>query len=394
MAKHKTVFTDKILASLGSIPPDLTDKLGVDLAQGIIKLGQAYDNEEPILPGPICRLLQILEHTRCYQTAVVEADYPLGFAVGTESDPQQRQLLREHRNAALAIESCNAGIVGLRQLLTERANTSFILGDDAMLSVDDVEWKRSIWTPLYKWVERGYHLLFSDMDREDWPTCIPEDALIKWQDKRQELEWRIWSHAHKLMPNDAAEAPPNAGKKRLAKKGESVPKRSWTQKDLDAEIWKYKANRASPYNEMRDAIKVGKRGAMKAAREIFGRNAIARALGVKAKAMVSKSPAWSDIAEGLRLDRKPNLAKRKKRIGLDIALEEQSDAAGDTTIGKVTQNETVAFIRKTLTTPQIRQIADDLAAKVEAGTIGYDEVRAIIETYQQQQEDDNASRMY
>ena len=39
MARNKTVFTDEILTALGAIPPELTEKLGVDLAKEIIKLG-------------------------------------------------------------------------------------------------------------------------------------------------------------------------------------------------------------------------------------------------------------------------------------------------------------------------------------------------------------------
>ena len=202
MAKNKTVFTDELLAAIGAIPPDLTDKLGVDLANDIIKLGNAIDKEERLFPNPVCRLFQIIEHTRRFQTAVIEANYPLGFAVGSETEPKQRSILQEHRNAALKSRPSKTGIVEIRYSLKQIANTSFVLGDDGIFSVDDVEWKKKIWTPLYRWVERGYNLLFSDMDCEDWPTCIPEEDLKKWQEQRQEIEWQIWIQICKLMPND------------------------------------------------------------------------------------------------------------------------------------------------------------------------------------------------
>ena len=74
--------------------------------------------------------------------------------------------------------------------------------------------------------------------------------------------------------------------------------------DLNAAILKYKAERAGQYNDLRDAIKCRKKGSDEGRQDIFGRNAIARAFGVKAQAMVSKSPEWKEIAKELKLDRK------------------------------------------------------------------------------------------
>ena len=184
----------------------------------------------------------------------------------------------------------------------------------------------------------------------------------------------------RMPPSSEAKKPP-------AKKGKCAPKRSWIQVDLNAAILKYKAERASQYNDLRDAIKDGKKGAMKAARRIFGRNAIARALGVKASAMVSKSPEWKEIAKDLKLDRKSSPAKMRKRIGFDIAESEQSEAGGDTTIDTVIQNETIDLIKKTYNAPQDKLVADDLIAKLEADKISDDDVRKFIEIHVEQQEE-------
>src|SRR5262249_12606109 len=70
---------------------------------------------------------------------------------------------------------------------------------------------------------------------------------------------------------------------------QTEPLHSWTQPDLDGAIREYKAKRAAQYNDLVEGVRQGKPGAQKAARQLFGRNAIARALGVKARAMVTKS---------------------------------------------------------------------------------------------------------
>jgi hypothetical protein len=118
--------------------------------------------------------------------------------------------------------------------------------------------------------------------------------------------------------------------------------RSWTQSDLDAEIRVYKARRSSTYDDLVRGVNQGKRGALKSARKMFGRNAIARELRVKAKAMVTNSPAWQEIARDLKLSPKHNLDRginKTKRIGLDIALEKHADEQEEPTLEAVYQNE-------------------------------------------------------
>jgi hypothetical protein len=104
------------------------------------------------------------------------------------------------------------------------------------------------------------------------------------------------------------------------------PKRSRTQVDLDEAIREYKAERASTYYDLVDGVRRGTSGATKSARDLFGRNAIVRALGVTSAAMVSKSAVWQAIADELELRGPSRSTSRRpaQRIGLDIAIEDQA----------------------------------------------------------------------
>jgi hypothetical protein len=114
------------------------------------------------------------------------------------------------------------------------------------------------------------------------------DMALAWVDQQQ-MKSRVGgngepsSHTLAATPTEPPASAPTA---------KADPElRSWTQKELDKAIRQYKAERAASYADLLDAVRRNKPGAKKKAQEIYGRNAIARALGVKAKAMVSKSPA-------------------------------------------------------------------------------------------------------
>jgi hypothetical protein len=65
---------------------------------------------------------------------------------------------------------------------------------------------------------------------------------------------------------------------------------------------------------------------------MFGRNAVADALGVKSAKMVSQSSIWVDIADTLGLSRRSREGPpaRGRRVGLEIAVEQASQAAPET----------------------------------------------------------------
>ena len=161
------------------------------------------------------------------------------------------------------------------------------------------------------------------------------------------------------------------------------------QSDLDEAIRKYKAERASTYPELVDAVKKVRPGAIRAARKTFGRNAIAKKLGVKAPAMVSKSEAWQEIAGELQFGKKHHAGKPRKRTGLDLAVAEASEACSDSAADEAVRNETLRLIQRTLP----REAAEALSNQLSIGNISDDKARQMIETYQDQEKDRKRKRV-
>jgi hypothetical protein len=177
-------------------------------------------------------------------------------------------------------------------------------------------------------------------------------------------------------------APPSGG---------PVEPRSWTQHDLDAAIHVYKSRRASSYHELVEAVQKGKPGAIEAARKMFGRNALVKALGVKAPAMVSKSEAWQEIVRELRLPRRGKGSgglRGDRRIGTELALERKGEEAGDTTAAEVTRRETIELARQRLAPKE----AEDLVSKLERGETDDDDAREIIRLASESMQDDRSRK--
>lgn len=158
-------------------------------------------------------------------------------------------------------------------------------------------------------------------------------------------------------------------------------KRSWTQQDLDNAILKHKAERAHRYGELVEAVRRGERGARQWALKAFGRNAIARALGVRSPAMVSNSEAWVEIAKELKIPLARDKARGTRRtrqagkIGVEIALEQQALAVKDETdpsapLRRAEREETLGMIRKL---PKKEAVA--ILEKYEAGDVTDDQAR-------------------
>jgi hypothetical protein len=209
-------------------------------------------------------------------------------------------------------------------------------------------------------------------------------------------DWRVVLHQVMTScrqqggePTDRAADPGTARPAARARKN-APAKRSWTQPELDDAIRKYKAERASRYHDLVEGVRKGLPGARKDARRLYGRNAIVDALGVRAPAMVSKSPAWKLIAEDLDLLRKPK-AKRplgqRKRVGYDIAEEEKAEAMGDPTAEAVDRREVIQFIQDNKR--QMKEgCAKELLANLEGGKISPDTARDLAELAIQQKTQD------
>jgi hypothetical protein len=197
----------------------------------------------------------------------------------------------------------------------------------------------------------------------------------------------------------AKAAAADAGNNR--KKPAKAEVRAWTQEDLDKAIDEYKAQRAAAYKELADAVRMGRHGAKKKAKTIYGRNAIARALGVKSPSMVSKSPAWIAIAEDLRLElHRERTAQGTRRtvkagrIGLDLAVEQKSkdadegadNAPAESPLETAERQETLRQINRLAQagkTPKDRakneEAADALTQKLQRGDISDDQARQVVE---------------
>ena len=164
---------------------------------------------------------------------------------------------------------------------------------------------------------------------------------------------------------------------RAGAKNRIVEKRSFTQPDLDAAIREYKARRASRYSELVAALGRGDRRAAKAAREMFGRNVIVHALGVRSPAMVTNSTVWQEIALDLDLDceAKRGKASPKKKVGHKIALDDTAEARGDTTASQVDRNETIQLLNLHLAPDAAEATLD----KLERGLMTDEDARKMVE---------------
>ena len=186
---------------------------------------------------------------------------------------------------------------------------------------------------------------------------------------------------------------------------ESGKLRHWTQGELDKAIAEYKAKRGARYGELVTTLSdpqmtpKARRAAKKTARQLFGRNAIARALDCRTPGMVSRSPEWLVIAEalGFNLRRKQLTGTRhtakRGRVGFEHAIEGKSrnpangaeNEPPDAGMLKAEKGETYREIRRLATsgrTPaqkdERRRDAADLKAKYDRGEMTDEQVRETV----------------
>jgi hypothetical protein len=174
----------------------------------------------------------------------------------------------------------------------------------------------------------------------------------------------------------------------------TVPLRSWTQPDLDGAIREYKAKRAAQYKVLVEATRQGRPGAKQAAQRLFGRNAIAKALGVKARAMVSKSEPWQEIAAELQLPHNckgPPALNGSKRIGLSIAEEQKvfNESGKAEVLDQLIHKETRALLQRELPP----EAAEEVIRKLQREEMTDDGARELIDLYRLQQQDVKAEKV-
>lgn len=212
-------------------------------------------------------------------------------------------------------------------------------------------------------------------------------ALLRYirRERSQASEATIETDAVQERPSPSPEPIP----KRSA--GGDPPKRSWVQNDLDEAIRRYKAERASTYRDLVQAVQSGKPGAKKAATRLFGRNSITKALGVKSVAMVSYSQPWRDIAEELCLAPvKGGTLRKSGKIGLDIAVEAKAQAEEKDVSDLVVSRETLSLLKKHLPA----EAADALANRLHTGDTTDEEAREMVRIYREQKADRKSDKAF
>lgn len=107
--------------------------------------------------------------------------------------------------------------------------------------------------------------------------------------------------------------------------------------------------------------------------------------------MVTYSPAWQKIADelGLRGRSSKSGSPREQRIGIDIALEKQALATGESAVDQVVRRETIALVKKSM--PALE--AEATVEKLQRGEITDDQARELIEVSADQKQDDRTRRI-
>jgi hypothetical protein len=162
-------------------------------------------------------------------------------------------------------------------------------------------------------------------DKDSWlEGCFGVQQKVAALLMRLKAISRSWNQ---LRPDsDIPIIPPQTGpssKSKTTSKSDTVVQRSWTAVELNEAIREYRAKRASTIEhfvsilENPNATTSQKNRVRQNARKLFGRNAIARVLGVKSPRMVGESSAWKALAGMLQLPRKKDDPTRRSNQQTD-----------------------------------------------------------------------------
>jgi len=230
----------------------------------------------------------------------------------------------------------SAGEKNIRQLLDSPTWQEVLLRYDAIHLELLIQGHKDIAEPLdacFTQLERGMVELAQQGD----PPKL-NDAFLFW-DMRLCSKLRAMAQVREriaenspVQPKDIGDVEPKGGNK------PDVPaKRPWTAPELNEAIREYVAKRSKRYQEflsiLDDPGESPRRKSIihREARKMFGRNVVARELGVRSPRMVSQSSAWTAVASALGFQLKRNQigksAGRPQKIGLDIGVERASMAA-------------------------------------------------------------------
>lgn len=218
---------------------------------------------------------------------------------------------------------------------------------------------------------------------------VAQEVLAPDWRRLEELMARIGADARGSEENGHREKSDSGGlKTKKRRRRAETPKRTWRQPELDNAILGFKADMGDKYVDLKERIENGDPEAVKEAREVFGRNAIARSLGVRSPAMVSKSRIWQTIREELALHSDPRL--QKNRVGFEIAQEESALATSKSPQDIAMERETIEQIKESM--PE--DCAEPTIEKLQRGDITVDEAEGILNAWRQQRKDDRTDRIH
>jgi hypothetical protein len=93
-----------------------------------------------ITPRPVQRIGDSLDMLRRYMAAVVRANDPRDFSPGAAKDPEQSELLRQHREVHFADSRPDAGLIPLRVKL-KALDCTFVLAGEVCWRLDEADWE-------------------------------------------------------------------------------------------------------------------------------------------------------------------------------------------------------------------------------------------------------------
>lgn len=254
--------------------------------------------------------------------------------------------------------------------------------------IDEIEVELSPWWP---YLSQSKSDTLRNRDRIERAIKSPESERLSWLIHEFKKIKKIIETEQTML--GTVSTPIDAAKGGGVHANERGPaKRSWVQVDLDNAIREYQAQRAQSYDALVKGVNRNETAAITNARKVFGRNAIAHALGVKSAAMVTKSPAWRAIAAELHLLRNIPGERRidkNRRIGLDIAVEQAAGGVDDAACDPKERKETIRLIRKTMR----QEDADEMIETLETDGIDDEKAREIVELYLDQQKDQKRQKI-
>lgn len=230
----------------------------------------------------------------------------------------------------------SAGERNIRGLLDSPAWQEVMLRYDAIHLELLIQGHKDIAEPLdecFKQLETGMVALA----QQDKPPML-RDVYLFW-DMRLCAKLRAMAQVREQIAKNSPIQPGGNGDLKL--KGNDRPyapaKRAWTAPELNEAIREYVAQRSKRYQDFLAILDNPKESPRRKtliqneAQKMFGRNVVAKALGVKSARMVSQSSAWVAVASALgfplKRDQIGQPSGRLQKIGIDIAVEKASMAA-------------------------------------------------------------------